>query len=73
MGSAERWSGLVGVVGTWAVLEVLSQQSVRVPQAHSPDRGDAAAAFASFGIAASGVWPLRSAADGVFMLGLSFV
>ncbi len=37
LGSAERWSelvGVVGVVGAGAVLEVLSQQAVRV-QAHS--------------------------------------
>ncbi len=34
LGSAERWSELVGVVGAGAVLEVLSQQAVRV-QAHS--------------------------------------
>jgi hypothetical protein len=33
--SAECWAGIVDVVGAGAVLEVLSQQSVRVPQAHS--------------------------------------
>ena len=41
--SAECWAGIVDVVGAWAVLEVLSQQAIRVPQTYPSPRPDQSA------------------------------